>query len=543
MAGPWEKYQSSGPWDKFRAGGDFIGPPVAPQLTPLDRLRDFAASAGSGLATGAASLLDLPNTLSQLAVAGGMKVGEFAGLVPEGQSGRALQSMQDLSANSGFAGAVPESVAGYQPQTTAGEFAQTGGEFAAFAPLGGLAPMLASGLASEGAGQWAEGRTIPEGVPLVGGKDAEPIARIAAALGAPGLANTARRAVTPFPAANPERIRMANILADADVPVSAGQRTGSSVLRTAEGTLQPSQQQLGALTETAMRTTGSKAPLATGEAVKAQVEAVVKAMDDAVAGVSIKVPIDMAKRAVKISNDYQSIVTAGNLTPKIRGIVEEIIKLAPLPRGGPLPLSKLKEWRSNIGKLLTSSDDPTREAAHALRKLIDDATDAALKAAGRTADIAKLQLARTQYRNLLAVQYSVAKPGSPSALGITTPDRLRTGAQRVVGPLQYAQGGGTDLTNIARAGAGVLDTASAVIPGGGRSVQFGLPAVTAGAGGYLSGGSIEGILAGAMAPAAARRVINTSVAQKYLGNQFALPVKTSPKDKIAALLAQQTGAR
>lgn len=72
-------------------------------------------------------------------------------------------------------------------QTTAGRYAGTVGEFAPGVFMG-ASPLAvtASGVASEAAGQATQGKKIPDFVPFIGGNDAEPAARMTAALVAGG---------------------------------------------------------------------------------------------------------------------------------------------------------------------------------------------------------------------------------------------------------------------------------------------------------------------------------------------------------------------
>lgn len=169
----------------------------APQ--PETTLGGVAGATAAGAARGAANLLDLPGAIwsgaSGLAMdgveavfgendfTGAMRTG-LQGGVPQGAAADTLEAVTGGASN--FRGdTLAENMA-----STAGEFLP-GGLMAKAPVAAGLIP----GAASEMAGQATEGVQIPDQIPLVGGMNVEPAARMAAAVTAGGLATGGKDAL------------------------------------------------------------------------------------------------------------------------------------------------------------------------------------------------------------------------------------------------------------------------------------------------------------------------------------------------------------
>jgi hypothetical protein len=275
-----------------------------------------------------------------------------------------------------------------------------------------------------------------------------------------------------------ENARMANMLRDEGIDVTTGQATRSQPLMRAEGMLAATDQQVEDFTAAAMKMLGSTERLATPENLANIEKTLVKQMDDAVAGVSVVPTAGHGAAALTIAREYAERVPAGQLTPRIRGIANEVISLA--KNGKDVPLSKLREWRSDIGALAVSPDAATREAAHGLRKALDAMTDTALQAAGRTEDIASLAAARESYRNFIAVRDAASRAGAET--GVLSPTALNQSMIRTMGREAYATGRATPMTEFTRAGAATLRSAPATLAGGARSIVEAVPAALAAAG-------------------------------------------------------------
>lgn len=476
---------------------------------------DLARSGMSGLARGATELAALPATIG-----GGLDaLYERAGIIPQG-SRENVPSVGGVirGATSGLTSGATE----YEPQTTGGEYAQTVGEFVG----GGAGPKagLLGGLLSEGAGQLTEGTA------------AEPYARIAGGI-VGGMAGTPRN--LPF-AGDDEAARMARTLQQGGVNnITAGQARQSQPLMRMEGRLQPTAGQLDDFTAATMRQIGSDKPLATPENLRAIEQSIVGQMDDAIQGVSIAPNTRHAQAATQIAADYVDRVPAGSLTPRVRGIGQEIASAS--RQGGAVGLDKIKQWRSDIGRLTVSPDAATREAAHGMRRLLDDMTDTALTQAGRADDIQSLASARQSYRDFIAVRDAASRAGAEG--GTLSPTQLNQSVIRSQGREAYATGRTTPFADFTRAGASTFRSAPATNPGGARTISESLPLA---GGAVLGGGALQaglspvtaGLLAagGVLAPTVGQSAMRSAPIQGLLTNPatvFGQATRTTP-----GLLAQ-----
>jgi hypothetical protein len=476
--------------------------------------------------------------LAQLGVMGVEKV---LGMEEPSAASRALASLpdtRDMLASVPMIGAESQYVA----PGTAGEYIATAGEFAGGG--GGVSRLtnmarnralssganagdivrygVVPGVASEGAGQLAE-NVAPS---------LEPYARAGAAIGASLLAAPRAGAF----AGQTESARMANVLEDAGVRnVTAGQALGNRRLMGAEGRLQATPQQLEDVTESTMRQLlGSTEKLATPTNLAAVEGRLVTEMADATAGAVIIPGASHATAARDIAIQYAARVPQGMLIKRVRGIAEEIRALA--VSGKSVPLTRLREYRSDIGNLTISSDAATRQAAHALRTLIDDLTDTALRAANRTDDIEKLARAREGYRNFIAVRDAASRAGAER--GILSPQQLNQSLIRSQGREAYATGRTTDMGEFTRAAAANLRQAPAVPAGGIRTSQ-GIGASTGGAIGALVGGTpgaLIGGTAGVALPALGQAAMRSNAMQTLLRNPYQLPRQSVPM--LPGLLSQ-----
>jgi hypothetical protein len=260
-------------------------------------------------------------------------------------------------------------------------------------------------------------------------------------------------------------------------------------------------------------------------------------MDDAVRGIDITPNTSQATRAIAIGTDYAERVPNGLLTPRVRGIANELRALA--VSGDTVPLARLRTWRSDIGKLTTSSESATREAAHNLRGLIDEMTDGALNAAGRADDIASLAAARTSYRDFIGVRDASTRAGAER--GVLSPTALNQSIIRSQGRESYALGRGTPMQDFSRAGAAILRPAPAVSPGSNRNfaVPGGLMAIGGTAGGLV--GNVPGAIAGAglaqLAPSAGQAMMRSNAMQSLLRDPASIPRQAAPM--LPGLLAQE----
>jgi hypothetical protein len=487
---------------------------------------DMIASGAAGVVRGAGNLADFPG---QAMEAGNVGLARMLGAGPETQD-MVRQVTGFMPGNTrGSAAALTDAtmpgVRDYQSQTTAGRIAGTVGEFlpgaAAFGGMGagnliryGVVP----GAASEVAGMATEGT------------DMEGPARIAAAIGAPlavgALERGVRRAITPFPGADPERLSLAKVLDDFDVPITSGQRLGSEGLRRTEGMTRAgqamSESQREAFTAAALRTAGTQAKRATPDVLRDTAQRIGSVFDDVAKGLDVTPDATLSNRLAQAVQEYQSLAPAASRAP----IMSEVLRRVTVAyrSGNPIPASQVSSWRSTLSKMTASSDNATRTAAIDALNALDDAMSGALTAAGRPQDVQRLATAREQWRNFLAIQRAATNAGEGAAAGILSPSALR-GAVVSQGRSAYAQGGRGDIGALARAGEGIMRA----LPNSGTAqnlAALGVPtAAGIGAGSAIgsafgpAGAALGGVM-GAVGPAMGRAAMMTPMMQNYLANQL-----------------------
>ena len=472
---------------------------VSPVPTPQEKTLpqqalELGTGLGAGVTRGVSQLIGLPGTFDDLVSAGLKKAGILNENAPPSRiSGEVIQSaLNDLTG--GYTNYRAPGFLGGAVGTTGELFG--GGAGGKVAALGGLL--------SEGLGYATEGSFL------------EPYARLAGVI-APAFLTGKPGAFI----ADDETARMANVLREAGVDVSTGQGLQSQALMGLEGRLQATDQQLKAFTASTMQQLGSTAKVATPENLAATQKFIVKQMDDAVAGINVIPSTGNASAALKIATDYIERVPAGQLTPRVRGIANEIKAFE--KSGKEISLDRLKQWRSDIGDLTVSSDAATRTAAHDLRTLLDGMTDEALTAAGRADDIFALAKAREAYRNFIGVRDAASRATAEG--GILSPTQLNQSMIRAQGREAYATGRTTPMTDFTRSAAAILRSAPATSPGGVRRISEALPialATLAGGAGYQAGlGPVAAGLAaaaGAVAPAASQIAMRFAPLQSLVRN-------------------------
>jgi hypothetical protein len=485
------------------------------QQEPVGVGEDVARSAVGGAITGTADVVQTPSLLGR-AVSGLINRGvEALGFETGYDEAAAARPTQNLIEQVGEFAPSIQQAAEYQPQTLAGEYAQTAGEFlpgAVFTPGGPLSRIgmgvLAPALTSETAGQIAQAANL--------GPTGEAIARVGGAvLGPTALSSAARRIISPTGGANAARLQAANVLEEAGIPISAGQRTGSTLLRAAEDTLQPSTEQLEAFTKAAMRSIGSEADTASKEALEAAAGRIGSVFDDVARGIDAAPTPGSGQQFASIANTYRQIAPTSGRAPLVDNIADAVQEA--IDMGRQIPAETLMNWRSGLSRLTKSSDTATREVATEALQALDGMLDDALRAAGRSDDIARLAEARRQYRDFLAIERAAAQRSEGAAIGILSPQAVE-GALSAQSRRQLVRGQRGDLGTLARSAGAVLRPSSATLPGGVRAIQGAIPAASAAAGFGLGG--LGGAILGAAAPSLGRAAINTRPMQTYLGNQL-----------------------
>jgi hypothetical protein len=253
--------------------------------------------------------------------------------------------------------------------------------------------------------------------------------------------------------------------------------------------------------------------------------------------VDIDVPITpkFGQDVMRVADDYLGSTPGQTLPPKLRNVATEILDAATNPSGAPLSGSRLREWRTALGRYTTSGDEAIRDAAHELRNVIDEATTDALTAAGKTAEVAELAQLRTQYRNLLVIADATTRGGRGGASGVLTPERVSTSAKRVFTRQSYAMDRATGLAQLSRDAEMIIGAVPAVKPGGVRDVMnTGMSALGGATVGAQAGGpwmALGGAVAGAAAPTLGRELMRSGVMQSAVmqpQNLLAGPLSVVP---------------
>jgi hypothetical protein len=419
----------------------------------------------------------------------------------------------------------PEST--YRAPGLLGDYISTGFEFAGGAgalsgPNAMLRYGLIPGLASEAAGQATEGSSI------------EPYARALAALAAPVAANSveniARRAITPLPGTDPIRRDLAKVLDDYEIPLTAGQRTGSETLRGIEGSTkrgaQIADEQAEAFTAAALKSVGVTARRATPDVLDDAAKKIGGVFNDVTKGVNVAPDSALLTKMSNALQEYRQLAPSAEVSPIFQNINAELVKS--FRSGNAIPASQMTSWRSQLSKLTTSSQPATREAAKVALEAIDDGLTRTLVGMNRADDVARLAQARSQWRDLLAIEGAAKRSGEDVALGLLSPSQLRNEVVRQ-GATGYTRGTRGGLADLTRAAEGVMKPLPAVNAGARRNIEL-LPSITSGGAGAAIGSmfagpvgaAIGGVVGGAAPSVLASQAMQPAV-QRYLANQLLGP--------------------
>lgn len=436
--------------------------------------------------------------------------------------------------------ATPESMAAadaarnvsYPEAQTAGRVLGPVGVFslASMAPFGATALGLEGGLASRmGFGltsqygvnvgdEMAHGKSLP---------DAAMSSIIPTAEAAPFLLFGGKAPKAGVPPAASERLQAVNTLLNENVPLSAGQQTGSKWLQYRESelggakadTLQEQQKQ--AFVQAALKRAGVDAPRATPQVLSDATKTLGKHFD-ALAYVS-KVPVD-----AKLQNDLLGIVSdyhdnAAAIAPVVEKTMNRIGELA-AQNGGFIKGRAYQNLNEHIGKAMKGADSAaTTMALGNMKEALDDAMERGMSGSTKAA----WQLTRQRYGNLQDVVRAVNGARAEDAgVGLFSPANLAT-SMKGFSRKGYALGKG-DLNDLAHAGTAVM----APLPNSGTAQRLAaqslvsLPTMLAGglAGHDSAGipGAIAGALAGTVLPYAAGRMVLSNAGKSVLTGKSVL---------------------
>lgn len=365
---------------------------------------------------------------------------------------------------------------------------------------------------------------------------------LAAGAAAPYIASAISQGIgkliSPF-ASSPEREAAVNLLAQEGVPVTAGQRTGSDLLRYAESELGGSKaanlmnQQNAAFTDAAMRKAGGSG-LATPDNLASLQGTLGQAFQDMSSRNTLVADKQLAQDMGKTLNRYGQLLEPQQ-KPIINNIVDGIVQRV-RANGGTLSGPEYQTIRSDLSLASQSTGNQTLATAfRGLRQSLDDAMERSI-GANNPADSGAWSALRKQYGNMKVLQKASVGAGEDAGMGVISPARLRMAASS--GNQGGFSTGASDFTNLAKAGQAVMTP----LPNSGTAARtavrnFGIPAGSAGLGYAVA--NLPGAIAGAIAPYVAGRTLLSAPVQGYLGNQVAAKgLDPGTNALIAALMRQ-----
>jgi hypothetical protein len=517
MAGPWERYQAeSGPWARY----------AAPEAATVSTGEDIAKSAVSGLAKGAMSTGGAIGDFRDLGTSLVAKGAGYLGASPE--TAKTISDVvgmaQRLNPITMFAPTTKQvtealkPITGelYKPQTTAGEFANTVSEFIPGALLGPgsmgrkVLTGAAAGAGSEAGGQAAKGTA------------AEPYARVVGAL-AGGIAPTAvSRMVTPLPAPQSRQAAL-EVLAEEGVPLTAGQRSGSKALQYLESTMgdlpgtggragQIQREQSQAFTRAALRRIGEDADLATPEVMAGARTRIGNAFDDIAGRANATMDAQFARDIGETVREYVRVSNPGQ-RPRLPDDIANALTDFAQNQGGVIAGDQLQSLRSMLTRYKTSDPELTQFLG-SVRRAVDNLVERT--AAPGIAE--EWRAARSQYRNMRALEKALGGAGENAAQGMLSPQMLRSAIAAGNQKGAYVRGQG-DFADLARAG----NAAMPQLPQSGtapRQYSQAMLSALSGVGTGAATGDPYMALLGLAGPAVLGRALMSRPTQAYLGNQI-----------------------
>ena len=573
--------------------------PFAGQAAPPSVSSDMATGLNSGLTKGAIGVLGSPGDLADIGgnafEYGAQKLLKAFGYHPPGGDqlmdrpySQIAAENKNLSSGTNYAPrsqdieqALTNATGVELPdaQTVPGQYAETIGKFIpATLGLGGstFANVVKMGIVpavtSETAGQ------------LTKGTEAEPYARLAAALVSPAAVSAGRYAITPN-TLSPERAALVRTLADEGVNLTAGQTTGNKALRWAEsvtGDLPFSNNaasidelQRQQFTTAAMSRAGSNASLATPEAMAQAKGDLGATYDDLSARNTLNVDPELQASLDKVSENYQNSTLPSQARPVVANTLSDIYDLAhpqaidgtpqvasmrtPVlgpdgqvvrynfapgqnaipsqagPVSGSIPGQTYQDIRSRLTKQSKSfelNDPQTAEALRGIRNSLDDAMTRSISPDDATA----WADTNRKYANYKVLEKAATGAGENSAQGYISPSQLRN-ATVAQNRAAYAVGNG-DFADLARAGEAIMKP----LPNSGTAPRQGvmnLVHALSGGGGFAAGGPM-GAMLGASMPSMAGNALMSRPMQAYLKNQL-LPASQNSRNALIDQLMLSAG--
>lgn len=510
-----------------------------PSMGVGDYAEDVAKSAGIGAAQGALGLATLPGNLEALGRAGINYGASALGYEKPLDAGTYLPNYNDAKQFvEGYTGEF------YKPKTTAGEYARTVGEFLpAGIGGGGLAARAARvavpSLMSETAGQ------------ITKGTEYEPYARAGGAIAGALATPLTARVATPAPASAERTRQVANLESQGVTALTAGQRTGSSRIRSLEdaSNLLPfGGGRAGAMQEearrqfnrAALRQAGINADEATGPVLNQAFADLGREYQALAPVLNVQPSRAFVNRLTGIVNRYVQNTPATERVPRITGLLDDLRQRQSLSGDQFIRyVSELKRAERGL------RNNP--QAQSALRDIVQTLEAQAVRSAPqgvRQQLRDQMRDLNRRYRNMSIIEDAVTRgAGEAAAQGMITPASLKAAIKKR-SPREYSRER-SPLGQLAKAGEGVLRPLASSGTAE-RNLAVGmLNPFTGGAGGLGVASAtgaldpITGFFMGAATPMLLSRTLMSQRpfggVQGYLANQAV--TGAIPPNRTAAMLA------
>lgn len=366
----------------------------------------------------------------------------------------------------------------------------------------------------------------------------------------PAVVGGVRRAISPLSSLAPERQAAANVLAREGVELTPGQLSGGRRMRYFEseqgGNLAPEfvAQQERNFTRAALRRAGIDADNARPEVIDAAFTRIGGGFDQMAASSVVRVDRPLINDLMKSVVDYQTLTPPSMRVPAVQNIVGNIAD-ALNANQGVLSGEVYQSLRTRINELARGASNANlKDAFRGLQSALDGAVERNLPQHMQDA----WRTLRSQYRNMLVIEKAATAAGPNAAEGVLSPQLLR-GALVQQNRRSYGRGTG-DFAELVRAGnlmmAKLPETGtasrlkahgvSAAITGAAGGLIGG--GAAGGEGGNTFGGTVAGGAIGALAPAAAARVVLSNLGRRWLSTPR-LPGPAGPQITITAPARQQ----
>lgn len=529
---------AAGPWVKYGSG-------ETAQAAPEPYGESYAGQAVSGVNEGIANTLGAPvqlvNDLVVKPVIAGVNTVAGTEFQASDKPFLGQQHMREIMA---------PTIAAETDDPTKQMVRRVGEEFGAAAvPVAGMASKAArpiSMLATEagltagsGAGAAVAEQVAPDN------PWAELAGQVVGALGAGGVARTAKKAITPNPASS-ERVAAAETLKREGVDLTAGQKTGSKGLQYAEAELGGSsagaftEKQAEQFTTAALKRAGIKADRATPEVIDGAFKRIGSEFDDLAASNTLTLDRQMGTDLGDVWREYIELVPDSQQAPVVGNLIQDLVAKAQAT--GTLDGKAYQTIRSRLDRMArkAQSDPQLADALFGIRNAVDDAMERSMT----PEDVARWSQARREYRNMFVIEKAASAAGENAALGLISPAQLRQAAA-AQSRRAYARGQG-DFDSLARAGVATMTPLpqSGTAPRAAvQAAKAAAPAVGAvlGSGAGPGIGTVVGGLAGAAVPAVAGKAILSAPGRAYLGNQLARNIPSTDPRGIGPLVGVMSG--